>query len=64
MRASFRHGFWQTEWADYGMISSNLPNPGVLVTNFPLIFVVDTEAFMGTTNLQYTAKQNKSGAAK
>jgi T5SS/PEP-CTERM-associated repeat protein len=64
VRASFRHGFWQTEWADYGMISSNLPNPGVLVTNFPLIFVVDTEAFMGTTNLHYTAKQNKSGAAK
>jgi len=64
LKASFKDGFWQTEWADYGMISSNIPKPGVLVTNFPLIFVVDTEAFMQTTNLHYTAKSGKTGAAK
>jgi hypothetical protein len=64
LKASFKNGFWQTEWADYGMIDSNIPNPGVLVTNFPVILVVDPEAFMGTANLHYTAKSGKAGAGK
>jgi hypothetical protein len=62
--ATLKKGSWQTAWAEYGMISSNIPKPGVLVTNFPVILVVDTEAFMGTADLHYTAKHGKSGTAK
>jgi hypothetical protein len=62
--ATLKKGFWQTPWAGYSMINSNIPKPGVLVPNFPAILVLDTDAFMGTTNLHYTAKQNKSGSAK
>ena len=62
--ATLKNGSWQTPWADYSMINSNIPKPGVLVTNFPVILLLDTEAFMGTTNLHYTAKQGKSGTAK
>jgi len=62
--AMLKNGFWQTDWADYGMISSNVPNPGMLITNFPVIVVVDTEAFGQTATLHYTAKSGKSGAAK
>ena len=62
--ATLKNGSWQTPWADYSMINSNIPKSGVLVTNFPVIFILDTEAFVGTTNLHYTAKQGKSGSAK
>jgi hypothetical protein len=62
--ATLKNGSWHAQWADYGMANLNIPKPGVLVTNFPAIVVVDTEAFMGTTNLHYTAKQDKSGTAK
>jgi PKD repeat protein len=62
--ATLKDGFWQGDWADYGMIDSNIPNPGVLVTNFPVIFVIDTEAFVEMTNLHYTAKSGRTGAAK
>ena len=63
--ATLKKGFWQSPWwADYSMINSNIPRPGVSVTNFPVILVLDTEAFMGTTNLNYTAKHGKSGTAK
>jgi hypothetical protein len=62
--ATLKKGFWQTPWAEFSMINSNIPRPGVSVTNFPVILVLDTEAFMGTTNLNYTAKQGKSGTAK
>ena len=59
------NGSWQTSWADYSMVSSNIPKPGILITNFPVFLSVDTEAFMGTkTNLHYTAKAGKSGTAK
>jgi hypothetical protein len=63
LKATLKNGSWQTEWADYSMINSNIPRP-VLVTNLPVIFVLDAEAFMGTTNLHYTATQGKSGTAK
>ncbi len=62
--ATLRSGSWQTPWAEYGMIDSNVPKPGILVTNLPVIFILDTEAFVGTTNLYYTATHKKSGAAK
>ena len=62
--ATLKNGSWQTAWAEYSMINSNIPKPGVPVTDLPVIFVLDTEAFMGTTNLHYTAKQGKSGTAK
>jgi hypothetical protein len=63
--AALKNGSWQSSWAEYSMINSNIPKPGVLVTNFPVILVVDTEAFMGTvTNLHYTAKWRKSGTVK
>ena len=62
--ATLKKGSWQTAWAEYGMISSNIPKPGVLVTNIPVMLVVDTEAFMGTADVHYTAKQGKSGTAK
>jgi hypothetical protein len=63
-KATFKNGSWQTPWADYGMVNSTIPKPGVLVPELPVILVVDTEAFMGTTNLLYTATQDKSGTAK
>ena len=62
--ATLKNGSWQTPWAEYGMVNTNTPKQGILVTNFPVTLVVDTEAFMGTTNLQYTAKHGKSGTAK
>ena len=37
---------------------------GMLVSDLPVILLLDTEAFMATTNLHYTATQGKSGAAK
>ena len=62
--ATLKNGSWQTQWADYSMINSNIPKPGVLVSNFPVILILDTEASVGTTNLHYTAKQGESGSAK
>jgi protein involved in ribonucleotide reduction len=63
--ATLKNGSWQTAWAEYGMVNTNTPKQGILVTNFPVILVVGDEAFMGTkTNLHYTAKWNKSGTAK
>ena len=64
LNVSFRNGFWQTEWANYGMINSTIPRPGALVSDLPVILLLDNEAFMVTTNLHYTARQGKSGAAK
>jgi hypothetical protein len=64
INATLKNGSWQTVWADYSMISSNIPKPGVLVVNFPVRLVLDTETFIGTTNLHYTATAGKSGTAK
>ena len=64
LNASFKNGFWQTEWANYSMINSNISKPPVLVSDLPVILLLDGEAFMATTNLHYTAKQGKSGTAK
>jgi PKD repeat protein len=64
LNVSFKNGFWQTDWANYGMINSNISKPGVLVSDLPVILLLDGEAFMATTNLHYTAKQGKSGTAK
>jgi hypothetical protein len=61
---TLKKGSWQTAWAQYGMINSNVPKPGVLVTNFPVSVVLDTGTFAGTASLHYTAKQGKSGMAK
>ena len=63
-KATLKKGSWQIPWADYSITNTNLPKPGVLITNVPVVLLLDTEAFMATTNLQYTAKQNKSGLAK
>jgi hypothetical protein len=46
------------------MINSNISKPPVLVSDLPVILLLDGEAFMATTNLHYTAKQGKSGTAK
>ena len=62
--AKLRNGSWQTAWADFGIINSDIAKPGVIVTNLPVILVSDIEAFIGGTNLHYTAKQGKSGIAK
>lgn len=62
-KATLKKGSWQTAWANCSMANSNIPKPGVLVTNFPVIMVLDNEAFMGTANLHYSAKQGKSGTA-
>jgi len=64
LKATFKDGSWQAPWADYGMINSNIPKPGVLVTNLPVILLLDTDGFMATTNLHYTAKEHKSGEAR
>ena len=63
-KATLKNGSWRTPWADYSMINSNILKPGALVSDLPVILLLDTEAFMGTTNLHYTAKQGKSGTAK
>jgi hypothetical protein len=62
--ATLKNGSWQSSWAEYGMVNSTILKPGLLVTNFPVIVAVGTEAFMGTASLHYTAKQGKSGTAK
>jgi T5SS/PEP-CTERM-associated repeat protein len=64
LNAKLKNGSLQSSWAMYGMTNSTILKPGVLVTNFPVILLLDTEAFMGTTNLHYTAKHDKSGSAK
>ncbi|HTS20040.1 MAG TPA: pectinesterase family protein [Verrucomicrobiae bacterium] len=63
-KATFKNGSWQESWADYSMINSNIPSPGIVVTNLPVILLLDNDGYMTTTNLHYTAKKNKSGAAK
>jgi PKD repeat protein len=62
--ATLKEGSWQTPWAAYGMINLDIPKPGVMVTDLPVILLLDNEAFMGTANLHYMAKQGGSGAAK
>jgi len=64
LSATFKNGFWQADWANYGMTNATVAKPGSLVNDLPVILLLDTEAFMATTNLHYTAKQGKSGAAK
>jgi len=64
LKATFKNGSWQTPWGDYSMINSNIPKPGILVSNLPVILLLNSDAFMATTNLTYTGKQGKSGAAK
>jgi autotransporter-associated beta strand protein len=64
LNVSFKNGFWQTEWANYGMTNATILKPGVLVSDLPVILLLDSEAFMATTNLHYTATQGKSGTAR
>ncbi len=64
LKASFNKGFWQADWANYGMTNATVLKPGSLVSDLPVILLLDNDAFMATTNLHYTAKQGKSGAAK
>jgi autotransporter-associated beta strand protein len=64
LNVSFKNGFWQTDWANYSMINSNVSKPGAVVSDLPVILLLDTEAFMATTNLHYTATQDRSGTAK
>jgi PKD repeat protein len=64
LKASFTKGFWQADWANYGMTNATISKPGVPVSDLPVILLLDNEAFMATTNLHYTATQGKSGAAK
>ncbi|HVM60492.1 MAG TPA: pectinesterase family protein [Verrucomicrobiae bacterium] len=63
-KATFKNGSWQTPWAEYSMVNSNIPKPGILVSNLPVTLLLDVNGFMTTTNLHYTAKEGKSGAAK
>ena len=64
LSVSFKNGFWQTDWVNYGMTNATIAKPGALVSDLPVILLLDTEAFMATTNLHYTATQGKSGTAK
>ena len=64
LKASFKNGSWQADWVNYGMTNATVAKPGALVSDLPVILLLDTEAFMATTNLHYTATQGKSGAAK
>jgi len=64
LSASFKNGFWQADWANYGMTNATIAKPGAPVSDLPVILLLDTEAFMATTNLHYTATQGKSGTAK
>jgi subtilase family serine protease len=59
-----KNGSWHSAWAAYGMTNSTIRNPGVLVTNLPVVLVVGSEAFMGTTDLRYTSRDGQSGTAK
>jgi PKD repeat protein len=62
--ASLRSGSWQAPWATYGMANLDATKPGVMVNDLPVILLLDSEAFLATTNLQYTATQNVTGTAK
>lgn len=62
--ARLQDGSWQSAWAGSGMINDDIPVPGVLITNQPVILVLDTQVLMGATNLHYTARRGKSGRAK
>ena len=64
LKATLKNGSWQTPWGNYNMVNSTILKPGALVDNLPVILLMDTEAFMGTVDLHYTAKQDKSGTAK
>ena len=64
LKASFKNGFWQADWANYGMTNATVAKPGATVSDLPVILLLDTEAFMATTNLHYTAEQGKSGTAR
>ena len=65
LSAKMVKGSWQTEWADYSMVNSNVPKPGILITNFPVTVTLDATNYAGlATNLHYTAKASKSGTAK
>ena len=46
------------------LVNANIAKPGNLISDLPVILLLDTEAFMGTADLYYTAKQDKSGSAK
>jgi hypothetical protein len=63
VNAKLKDGSWQDLWANYGLVNTNLPRPGISVS-LPVVLVIDDESFMTITNLQYTAKVNKSGTAK
>ncbi|HUJ11147.1 MAG TPA: choice-of-anchor tandem repeat GloVer-containing protein [Verrucomicrobiae bacterium] len=61
--ATLKKGAWQVPWSAYGITDTTVLKPGNTV-NLPVILVLDTESFMATTNLYYTAKAGKSGVAK
>ena len=65
LNAKMKKGSWQTAWSDYGMVNSNVPKPGILITNFPVTVTLGETNYVGTApGLHYTAKTGKSGLAK
>jgi subtilase family serine protease len=63
VKAKLKKGSWQTQWAASGLTDSNVPKPGTDVS-LPVIIVVNSNSFMTTTNLHYTATSGKSGIAR
>ena len=65
LEALMVRGSWQAAWSNYGMISSNVPFPGILITNFQVTVTLDTTNYTGLVPaLHYTAGAGKLGVAE
>jgi uncharacterized repeat protein (TIGR03803 family) len=46
VKVKYSRGYWQDEWASYGLINDNIPKPGAIV-NVPIVLLIDGRAFLG-----------------
>ena len=56
-------GTWRTPWIADGLVNLDVTRPGTNVT-LTAVVLVDNEAFVADTTLNYTAKAGKNGTAK
>ncbi|HUI07183.1 MAG TPA: Ig-like domain-containing protein [Verrucomicrobiae bacterium] len=63
LTAKLRRGDWQTLWAEYGLVDTDVSPLGVPV-EFPVVVVVGDDTFTGEKSLLYKVKPGKSGIAR
>jgi len=61
--AKLQKGSWQQVWATYGLLNTNIPNPGITVT-LPVTAQIGDDVYSGSRMLFYISKTGKSGSAK